>query len=118
MEPLATPWLPTGAPGMPSRRILASPRIRALRCGPRLGWPRHRPPAENGSAPKTCWPALSRPRASEPVEYASAGANLAELYWSLAVACARLGDVRETLNALRQAIRTGWRDADWLARDP
>jgi hypothetical protein len=55
---------------------------------------------------------------SELPEHSAAAASLAELYWTIAVGWARLGDAKRTLEALRNALRTGWRDAEWMERDP
>ena len=57
-------------------------------------------------------------RDSELPEYNAAAASLAELYWSMAVGCARLGDAARTLEMMQSAVRSGWRDAAWMERDP
>jgi hypothetical protein len=40
-----------------------------------------------------------------------------ELYWTIAAAWARLGDGSRALEALQNAVRTGWRDASWMECD-
>lgn len=62
--------------------------------------------------------ALQTAHESEKPEHAAAAASLAELYWSIAAAFSRLGDARQTIEELRSAIRAGWRDPEWMARDP
>ena len=62
--------------------------------------------------------AVKAARDSELPEYNAAAASLAELYWSTAVGCARLGDVPGACEMVRSAVRTGWRDAGWMERDP
>jgi tetratricopeptide (TPR) repeat protein len=62
--------------------------------------------------------ALQTARESELPEHAAAAASMAELYWSIATGFARLGDTRQTIEALRSAIRMGWRDPEWMAHDP
>ena len=55
---------------------------------------------------------------SELPEHSAAAASMAELYWTMAVGWARLGDARQTLEIAARAVRTGWRDAEWMERDP
>ena len=62
--------------------------------------------------------AIETAKQSEPVEYAAAAASLAELYWSIAVACARMGDRAAALAMLGRAVKGGWRDAAWMKKDP
>jgi tetratricopeptide (TPR) repeat protein len=57
-------------------------------------------------------------RESEATEHAAAAATMGELYWTIGSAAARLGQSTRALDALRNAIRTGWRDAAWLDVDP
>ncbi|HTS65478.1 MAG TPA: winged helix-turn-helix domain-containing protein [Candidatus Acidoferrales bacterium] len=56
--------------------------------------------------------------ASESLEHAAAAASMPEVYWTIATAWCRLGDAQRTVEALKSALRTGWRDAAWLERDP
>ena len=56
--------------------------------------------------------------ASESLEHSAAAASMPEVYWTIATAWSRIGDSERVLAALRSAIRTGWRDAAWLERDP
>jgi DNA-binding winged helix-turn-helix (wHTH) protein len=62
--------------------------------------------------------AMLAARDSELPEHSAAAASLAELYWSMAVGCARLGDAAGTLEMTRSAVRSGWLDAAWMERDP
>jgi DNA-binding winged helix-turn-helix (wHTH) protein/Flp pilus assembly protein TadD len=62
--------------------------------------------------------AMQAARDSELPEHNAAAASLAELYWAMAVGCARIGDGAETLEMVRSAVRTGWRDAAWMEQDP
>jgi tetratricopeptide (TPR) repeat protein/tRNA A-37 threonylcarbamoyl transferase component Bud32 len=62
--------------------------------------------------------AVRAARESELPEHAAAAASLAELYWSTAAGCARLGDAPGAFELVRNAVRTGWRDAGWMERDP
>jgi tetratricopeptide (TPR) repeat protein len=62
--------------------------------------------------------AMQAARDSELPEHSAAAASLAELYWSMAVGCARLGDAARTLEMTRSAVRSGWLDAAWMERDP
>jgi hypothetical protein len=57
-------------------------------------------------------------RDSESIEHAAAAATMSELYWTVATAWARLRDDTRALEALQSAVRTGWRDAAWMERDP
>jgi hypothetical protein len=43
---------------------------------------------------------------------------MAEVYWTIASAWARLGTLGPALEALESAVRTGWRDAAWMENDP
>lgn len=56
-------------------------------------------------------------RDSEAIEHAAAAATMAELYWTVATAWARLGHSARALEALQSAVRTGWRDAAWMRLD-
>jgi len=62
--------------------------------------------------------AMQAARDSELPEHNAAAASLAKLYWSVAVGCARLDDVPGALEMTRSAVRSGWRDAAWMERDP
>src|SRR5205807_2672392 len=55
---------------------------------------------------------------SELPEHSAAAASIAELFWTIAVGWARLGDAGQTVESLRSAVRTGWLDAEWMERDP
>lgn len=57
-------------------------------------------------------------RHSEATEHSAAAATMGELYWTIGSASARLEQRTWALDALRNAIRTGWRDAAWLDVDP
>jgi tetratricopeptide (TPR) repeat protein len=61
--------------------------------------------------------AMQAARDSELPEHNAAAASLAELYWSMAVGCARLGDAAGALEMAQSAVRSGWRDAAWMERD-
>jgi hypothetical protein len=63
-------------------------------------------------------PAEQTARESELPEHNAAAASLPELYWSIGSGWARLGDSPRTLEAIRNSIRTGWRDAAWMEHDP
>jgi hypothetical protein len=52
------------------------------------------------------------------MDHCAAAASMPEVYWTLATAWARLGDAGRTMEALESAVRTGWRDAAWMERDP
>lgn len=41
-----------------------------------------------------------------------------ELYWGLAAGYARLSDPAGALAMVRDAVRTGWRDAAWMEYAP
>ena len=45
-------------------------------------------------------------------------ATLPDLYFSLAVSHTYLGDSPQALEMLEKAFNAGWRDAEWLKRDP
>lgn len=62
--------------------------------------------------------ATATARDSEAIEHAAAAATMAELYWTIATAWARLGHSARALDALQCAVRTGWRDAAWMDLDP
>jgi tetratricopeptide (TPR) repeat protein len=55
---------------------------------------------------------------SESMAHNAAAASMSEVYWTLATAWARLGDRGRGLEMLTSAVRTGWRDATWMERDP
>jgi hypothetical protein len=57
-------------------------------------------------------------RDSESMEHSAAGASMPELYWAIAAAWARLENAGSALYTLQSAVRTGWRDAAWMERDP
>ncbi len=62
--------------------------------------------------------ALQGAKESESSTHSAAGASLAELFWSLAVACVRMNDLKQALHMLSRAVRAGWGDAAWLETDP
>jgi tetratricopeptide (TPR) repeat protein len=62
--------------------------------------------------------ALQMAKDSELPEHNAAAASMGELYWSLAVAAMRLNDPEQAMEMLKSAIRTGWRDPQWLKADP
>jgi TolB-like protein len=49
---------------------------------------------------------------------AAAGANVADLYYALAIAYIRAQNTRQALDSLERAVKTGWRDAAWFDHDP
>ena len=51
-------------------------------------------------------------------ETSAAGANLAELHYTFAVAYLRLGNYDRGIEHLERAFNAGWHDADWLELDP
>ena len=57
-------------------------------------------------------------QASESMAHNAAAASMSEVYWTLATALARLGNRGRALEMLKSAVRTGWRDATWMERDP
>jgi len=62
--------------------------------------------------------AIRTARQSELPEQSAAAASLAELYWSLATGCARLGDRRQAVEMVRSAVKAGWQDRKWMEKDP
>jgi serine/threonine protein kinase/tetratricopeptide (TPR) repeat protein len=46
------------------------------------------------------------------------GGSLAQLYYDLAVAYARLAEADLALQSLENAVASGWRDARWITSDP
>jgi len=48
----------------------------------------------------------------------AAAASLPDLYWGIAAALVRTGDLEQGLRMLEAAVRTGWRDSAWLCGDP
>lgn len=53
-----------------------------------------------------------------PPQMSAAGAGLAELHYALATMHARRAETEESLTHLERALNAGWRDANWLHRDP
>jgi tetratricopeptide (TPR) repeat protein len=73
---------------------------------------------DRGRAAELLGRAMQAARDSELPEHNAAAASLADLYWSMAVGCARLSDAAGTLEMTRSAVRSGWLDAAWMERDP
>jgi tetratricopeptide (TPR) repeat protein/tRNA A-37 threonylcarbamoyl transferase component Bud32 len=73
---------------------------------------------DRGRAAELLGRAVKAARDSELPGYGAAAASLAELYWSMAVARARLGDAPGAFEMVQSAVRTGWRDARWMEQDP
>ena len=61
--------------------------------------------------------AIQTTQESESQEHSAAAASLAELYWSLAAGCVRIGDPAQAIEMARRAVQAGWRDAAWMEHD-
>jgi hypothetical protein len=55
---------------------------------------------------------------SVPVSLAAAAAAITELYLSLAAGFALSGQKACATEMIARAVEAGWRDAEWLERDP
>jgi DNA-binding winged helix-turn-helix (wHTH) protein/tetratricopeptide (TPR) repeat protein len=64
------------------------------------------------------WRATHMLEKASPPQMAAAGAGLAELHYALATARARRAETGQSLAHLECALKAGWRDANWLDRDP
>ena len=56
--------------------------------------------------------------ASTSVAHSVPVVSLAEQFYTIAVAHLALGATRDAMGALRRAVVSGWRDAEWLRQDP
>ena len=62
--------------------------------------------------------AIETAEASTSVAHSVPVVSLAEQFYTIAAAHTELGATKEAMHALRRAAASGWRDAEWLRRDP
>lgn len=73
--------------------------------------------AEQHRAEELLAHALKDLRSASQPQSAAAGANLAELYYAIAVAQVQMANHEPALESLQKSVQSGWLDAAWLERD-